>query len=156
MPYYGYSRVIGQSRKVKGGKELARVFEELQLDKKKRRKVARIFRKAGKVVQRRAQEIAPRGKTGNLRKEIRVSVSTRRGVRARIISSAPHSHLVEYGTKPRYRKRAFWGGRYLRKREQRYTGVMPANPYMRPAFDQVADQVMRQIERDIWDMVKAS
>lgn len=36
---------------------------------------------------------------------------------------APHAHLVEFGTGPRYKKNG------------QYVGQMPAQPFMRPAFD---------------------
>ena len=45
-------------------------------------------------------------------------------------STAPHAHLVEFGTGPRYHKSG------------RYVGIMPPDPFLRPAWDANKDQVL--------------
>lgn len=45
-------------------------------------------------------------------------------------STAPHAHLVEFGTGPRFHKSG------------RYVGIMPADPFLRPAWDANKDQVL--------------
>lgn len=52
--------------------------------------------------------------------EAYVGVGYRRGSQG----YAPHAHLVEFGTGPRFQKTT-----------GRYVGQMPAKPFMRPAFD---------------------
>lgn len=46
---------------------------------------------------------------------------------------APHAHLVEFGTKPRYHKSG------------KYVGAMPPDPYMRPAFDIEAQPTIERL-----------
>lgn len=50
---------------------------------------------------------------------------------------APHAHLVEFGTGPRK------GG----------TGVMPAQPFMRPAFDTQKQPFMTKFSKSLVEMV---
>lgn len=45
--------------------------------------------------------------------------------------TAPHGHLVEFGTGARYQKNG------------RYTGIMPPDPFLRPAWDAHKDEVLR-------------
>jgi hypothetical protein len=51
----------------------------------------------------------------------------------RIAVTAPHAHLVEYGTVERFHK----GGKSV--------GVMPANPFVRPAWDASSGQALATI-----------
>lgn len=56
---------------------------------------------------------------------------------------APHAHLVEYGTGPRFQKSG------------RFVGQMPAQPFMRPAYDtdkaafigRISAAILKQIDR---------
>jgi HK97 gp10 family phage protein len=45
-------------------------------------------------------------------------------------ATAPHAHLVEFGTGPRYHANG------------KYVGVMPPDPFLRPAWDANKDQVL--------------
>lgn len=72
-------------------------------------------------------------RTGTLAKSVRVSTqvarrqrgSTPRGaVTVYAGATSPHAHLIEFGTGPRYQKST-----------RRYTGQVPARPFMRPAWD---------------------
>lgn len=50
---------------------------------------------------------------------------------------SPHhrlAHLIEFGTRPR-----------IQKKTGRYTGVMPAKPFVRPAVDQSKDTAERKV-----------
>jgi phage protein, HK97 gp10 family len=70
---------------------------------------------------------APQGKTGNLKKGIKVKQMQKRGDNPKSVivkSGDPVSHLVEYGTSERYQKTT-----------GRYTGIMSAHPFFRPAVD---------------------
>lgn len=70
-----------------------------------------------------AEQAAPEGPTGNLKKDIGWRENPQQDGAGNVVpaadafSRAPHSHLVEFGTGPRVRKS---GGS---------TGVMPANPF---------------------------
>jgi HK97 gp10 family phage protein len=46
--------------------------------------------------------------------------------------TAPHAHLVEFGTGPRYQK----------TKGNKYVGIMPPNPFLRPAWDAHKDKVL--------------
>lgn len=48
---------------------------------------------------------------------------------------APHAHLVEYGTGPRFHESG------------KYVGEAPAQPFMRPAFDATGKTVIRRFAR---------
>lgn len=101
-----------------------------------RKILAGALRKAARPIANEARATAPVGPTGNLRRSFRV-----RAIRARILrrrgkaagvsitnrntASAPHAHLVEKGTGPRYTKSG------------RYTGIMPANPFMERAANKL-------------------
>lgn len=61
---------------------------------------------------------AMRAASKTLRGQYSIGVSV--GPRAK---AAPHAHWVEFGTGPRFHKSG------------RYVGVMPADPFMRPAWD---------------------
>lgn len=52
-------------------------------------------------------------------------------------SPSPGSHLTEFGTGPRYHKSG------------KYTGVMGARPFMRPAWDSTREEVLRRLGADI-------
>lgn len=71
------------------------------------------------------------------------------------------AHIVEYGsylTGERFRSIGNNHGLTNRKLKQRLlkqasTGVMPAAPFMRPAFDEHKDEVMKQITDDIEKLI---
>lgn len=54
-------------------------------------------------------------------------------------SHAPHAQLYEFGTGPRYHKKT-----------GKYVGVQMADPFMRPAWDENQDQVLKILKREIW------
>jgi HK97 gp10 family phage protein len=64
-------------------------------------------------------------------------------IEARAGPSAPHAHLVEFGTAPRH-----W------KSNGKFTGSMPPQPYMRPAWDYGKDKALRTIKDGLTQDVK--
>lgn len=55
-----------------------------------------------------------------------------------------HGHLVEFGSGPRFHESG------------RYVGVMPARPFMRPAWDANRGHVLKTMQTEIWnELVKA-
>lgn len=56
--------------------------------------------------------------------------------------AAPHGHLAEFGTGPRYHKSG------------KYVGQMPATPFIRPAFDAEARGTIKRVGPLLWAIVK--
>lgn len=54
-----------------------------------------------------------------------------------------HGHLVEFGTRPRFHKKT-----------GKFVGIMPAKPFMRPAWDATRDKIPETIGQEIWDVLK--
>ena len=54
------------------------------------------------------------------------------------------AHLVEFGTGPRYHK------------DGSYAGVMPAEPFMRPAWDHNKEEVLAIYRTEIWNVLVTS
>lgn len=54
-------------------------------------------------------------------------------------SAAPHAHLYEFGTGPRFHKDT-----------GKYVGAMLADPFMRPAWDANRDQVLAILKKEVW------
>lgn len=52
-------------------------------------------------------------------------------------STAPHAHLVEFGTGPRYHKSG------------KYVGIMTPDPFLRPAWDAHKDEVLATLSQAI-------
>ena len=99
------------------------------------------LKKAAKPVQAAAILNAPIGPTGNLKEGIIISTELK-GHKVRAKKSvivfvgadavtAPHAHLVEFGTAPRYQENG------------KYVGQMPANPFFRNAWDATKHQALQ-------------
>lgn len=52
-------------------------------------------------------------------------------------SPSPRAHLEEFGSGPRFHKSG------------KFTGAMPARPFMRPAWDQTRDQVLEGLRAEL-------
>lgn len=138
-----------------------------------KRATVRAMKRAGDVMAQDMRSRAPRGPTGRLAESIRISAKSRnltglaeyagalsaggthRDARAAlraarsggdsagtrifmlIGSTAPHAHLVERGTAARYHKSG------------KSVGVMPAEPFVLPAFLATKDQVLTAIKSEI-------
>lgn len=117
--------------------------------------------KAGQVVLDAAQERVPR-RTGNLAASGYVATTKRNNYVKRygykrmltpdpgtvvIAFSAPHAHLIEFGTrsvgkiKPK-RAKALKLGDYILRAASTHKGI-PANPFVRTALDTTRDEVVR-------------
>lgn len=57
---------------------------------------------------------------------------------------APHAHLYEFGTAPRFHESG------------KATGEMPARPFMRPAWDASQAQMLETLKREIWLEIEKS
>ena len=51
---------------------------------------------------------------------------------------APHAHLVEFGTGPRFHKSG------------KYVGAVMPEPFMRPAWDAASPALLEDLKREIW------
>jgi HK97 gp10 family phage protein len=104
-------------------------------------KVEDAFLVGAMTLQQAVKQAAPRGPTGNLIKDIKVKQLPQIGnapKSAIVKSMAPHDHLVEFGSKPRYQKKT-----------GRFTGSMPAHPFFRPAVDANKEAIYTQVIEDI-------
>lgn len=123
----------------------------LQLPKAASKQVLRNSLKAAALpVAVEAARRAPRGQEGgpHLADSITVSTKlTRRQRTSRVKAGAVevfvgprarHAHLVEFGTGPRYHKSG------------KYVGQMPAQPFMRPAWDSRRRLALEILKRQIW------
>jgi len=57
-------------------------------------------------------------------------------------SHAPHAHLVEFGTGPRFHKSG------------KYTGEMPPDPFMRPAWDMHKGSLLAKLGEHMWTEIE--
>ena len=125
------------SAQVFGGKELDDAFRQLPRATAKG-VLRRALAKAAEPVVREAEALAPRGPTGNLKASITVSTQLTRsqrdmrrdGVELFIGATTPkgyHAHLLEFGTVN-----------------------MPAQPFLRPAWDAAKDAVLASLSREVW------
>jgi len=155
----------GFSFELEGLKELDDMLR--QLPKAMGKAVLRkVLNKAALPIQVAAKAHVPRSETrnikgiaysgGNLAESIvitpRLKKSQRRGQRLAkdeivvyVGSTAPHAHLVEFGTAERYRKS---GG---------HTGAMPAFPFLTVAWDSTKKKALRIIRDELeTELVKAA
>ncbi len=106
--------------------------------------------------------------TGTLRRSLAKKVKTYRrtatvvGIIGPKSRAAPHAHLVEFGTKPRYRGKKRKGERMRRVfRAVRiggrwgYTGSMPAFAPLRRAFYSTLSKVKHTMRKKLADGIKA-
>jgi len=57
---------------------------------------------------------------------------------------APHAHLLEFGTGPRFHKSG------------KFVGAVLADPFMRPAWDQHRGQMLEKLGANIWAEIEKS
>jgi HK97 gp10 family phage protein len=113
---------------LEGAAELQRLLD--QLPAKVQRKVSRAAISAGLTPILRAMRKGVPVKEGTLKKSLGRKVKaypktyTTVGLAGPKKYAAPHAHLVEYGTGPRYDK------------DGNYAGQMPPNPFVRKARDE--------------------
>lgn len=135
---------------LEGLAELARSLDQFS-DQVARNITSKALAEAAEPMARAARAMAPKD-SGELRESI--SASTRANIKGRLRNKnlrfafvgpsyskydahyAPHAHLVEFGTAVRHHK------------DGKYVGQAPAQPFMRPAFDQYKQEVVVRF-RDI-------
>ncbi len=126
---------------LRGAAELDRALQDLAKTTAKRT-ARKAMGTSLEPVEAAAKALAPVGPTGNLRDSVTISHKLKPSQAAGapregkhvlhmyVGASAPHAHLVEFGTGPRFHKSG------------KFVGVMPPNPWMRPAWDGNRDAVL--------------
>lgn len=133
-----------KAMQINGSRELEKFLKDFPLKVRETILDASV-RAGGSVIRKEARgNLRANGsiKTGKLYKSFKVAKV--RGVHGvvRVMTTAPHSHLVEFGTAPRKLKKPHFvqlGGKVVRVE---YTGSMPAKPFFRPAIDEHHKDVM--------------
>ncbi len=107
-----------------------------------------------------AQATAPKGATGNLARSIHVGEKLKKRkfkhrdrVTVYMGSTAPHAHLVEFGTASRSREGASVyqsDGQWYRPSAGASTGVMPQNAFLTRAWDLSKRQVLITFRQSMW------
>lgn len=126
-----------------GGKELEAALKQLP-NATGKGVLRRAIKKASEPTVVAAEALAPRGPTGNLKASITVNTKLKKsqrtgrpeGVELFIGAETPkgqHAHLLEFGTVK-----------------------MPAQPFMRPAWDATKKKVLEAIETEIWKALAKS
>jgi HK97 gp10 family phage protein len=109
------------------------------------------MRRALQPVAAAARNYAP----GSLSERIRIAPTIKAGQQAQSLekpgkgrkvmyvgATAPHAHLVEFGTGPRYHANG------------KYVGIMPPDPFLRPAWDANKDEVLATLATAIRDEIE--
>ena len=109
------------------------------------------LRRALQPVAAAARSYAP----GSLSERIKIAPSIKAGQQAQSLekpgkgkrvmyvgSTAPHAHLVEFGTGPRYQANG------------KYVGIMPPDPFLRPAWDANKDEVLATLATAIREEIE--
>lgn len=143
-----------QAMKIEGLRELEKALMELKTTTAKG-VARRAMKKSLAPFRDRAAAMAPRGTeplegrderlADSLAITTRLSRSQRRGLKLDrdtvYMFAGPsgqrHAHLVEFGTGPRFQKNG------------RYVGRMPAQPFMRPAWDATKAEVLKRISEEM-------
>jgi Bacteriophage HK97-gp10, putative tail-component len=140
--------------------DLDRLLARMQ-PAQRERTLIRAFSVALRPVVRDAKAIAPVGKTGKLRRSIRVRVRRRLGLEIDIFVGVPYGYVVEYGHRQVIGGRAPRVGRSYRRRGNvfigakggryagRVVGFVKPHPYTTIAFAQHAPEVERDVAREI-------
>lgn len=141
-----------------GARELEAALMALGQDRLIKATLKRALVDASKPAVATAQRLAPKH-TGRMADKIAVSTTLsrrqRRGSGYKFnpntayvwIGSAPRGPgtLAEFGTGPRYQKR-----------NRKFVGAMPAQPFMRPAWEQHKDQILRDFSAALWIQIEKS
>lgn len=146
---------------MKGVAELEAALYALGQDRLIKATLRRALLHAARPAALTAQRLAPGGQysTGRMKSKIAVSSTLarrqRRGGGYRRDPSTAHVYigaaprgpgvLTEFGTGPRYHRRT-----------RKFTGAAPAQPFMRPAWEQHKHQILKDFSRELWIQVEKS
>ena len=120
-------------------------------DEKTQKEIRQATRDGVAAVHAAAVRAAPIRATGNLRKGIEQEFDEKT-CSGKVRATAPHSHLVEFGTRERVtapiRKKALKIGEGF-VRGWTFTGKMPKKPFMRPAIEKERPNIEARIEKAV-------
>ena len=102
--------------------------------------IPRVIARATKAVASEAIRRAPVGPTGNLKRGITYTLKPNYG---EVLSKAPHSHYVEFGTGAPKHAMRMPDGRFAKG--DIYNGKMTAHPFMRPALESQRSKIETDI-----------
>lgn len=118
------------------------------------RAIKQVIANGTRAIHAEAVKRAPLGRTGALKRGIKYSIN---GAGGEVVSTAPHSRVVEFGTGPRIvysdvkrgTKHAMKlpDGRFVKG--DIYNGKMEKHPFMLPAMMAKRDEIEAEIERAI-------
>jgi HK97 gp10 family phage protein len=112
--------------KTKGVQEV--ITNLKKYDEETQQKIGNVVNTSLKNIARGARQRLPQSKTGNLRKGLKKKYS-KKATGGAVTSKAPHSHLVEFGTKPHaLTKGASRDSERAVKRKRTYVQVINGNP----------------------------
>lgn len=97
--------------------------------------------KVAKKIASTAKRLAPKGKTGNLRKGITAGWTKKAVCVSFVYANAPHSHLIELGHQVVRGGKLGKGGKVV--------GHASARPFLRPALEQTGRPASKIIEKEI-------
>lgn len=159
------SRSAGGGRKtslihmeIVGARELEAALMALGQDRLIKATLKRALLDASKGAVATAERLAPKH-TGRMAQKIAVSTTLsrrqRRGGGYKVnpntayvwIGAAPRGPgvLAEFGTGPRYHKKT-----------RKFVGAMPAQPFLRPAWEQHKDQILEDFSKALWIQIEKS
>lgn len=133
----------------------------------------RALKKAASPIRRKMRQKAKKGKTGNLRKGIKIVIQKEGSTRVAVVGAfAPafHAHLIEYGSEPHdielKRKQAFKSvvdaGADLgfAAEDVFFSGTIKhpgsrAQPFIRPAYDEEKDNSIKIYGEVLGDFIEA-
>jgi len=130
--------------------ETFRVTRQLdQYDSATRQRIIDSITESTKAVYTDVQTNIPRGATGNLGRGVKMDVNVRQRYVSGVVSSkAPHGHLVEFGTEPRY-----WYKTIAHPKGPVamviYRGVMPKHPFMKPAIEKERPRIESRLREAV-------
>ena len=143
---------------IKGARELEAALFGLGQDRLIKATLKRALLDASRPAVATAERLAPKH-TGRMATKIAVSTTLsrrqRRGGGYKVnpntayvwIGAAPRGPgvLAEFGTGPRYHKRT-----------RKFVGAMPAQPFLRPAWEQHKDQILEDFSKALWIQIEKS
>ena len=144
---------------IRGGRELEAALNALGQDRLIKSTNRRALMNAAKPAVATARRLAPKGSPARMAEKIDVSSTLsrrqRRGGGYRrdpnvahvFIGAAPRGPAVlnEFGTGPRYHKRT-----------RKFVGATPAQPFMRPAWEQHKHQILEDYGSELWVQIEKS
>ena len=153
--------------------ESMKVFEGMTV-KKRRKKMEQVAKHGLRITKKRMGQLAPMGKTGNLKKSIelvnakatgfgsRAGARTGPVIKGKSKKRAFHAHLVELGTKKKKKRIkagkkpfTFYSVRYgkVLRRDQIHHGSK-ARPFIRPAWEQTKAGVPKRVRDKMKTILK--